>query len=540
MKTATRALSLTTPPAPPSVWRSFLAAFVPLTLLCASVVGAFGVTSMISERRHIADVERGIVMLQSALVGLSARSMVADLMVIAGHERVRGSLGPDSPERAVARDRLGEEFQDFGRAKPIYDQMRLLDALGREVVRVNQGPPVAVVSRAGLQDKGDRYYVQETLALHAHEVYVSPLDLNVEGGVVEVPHRPTLRIGTPVQGARDGAGALVLNVRAQHLLDDLRLVAGAERSQPLLVNTQGFWLLGPSEDDAFGAVLPDRADRRVDVRFADAWEAMSSRPEGQVWADAGLFTWKVIDIAELFCWESAPPAVAGCETGGRRWFLVSWLPRSVLDVKTSAIYAWAVALFVSGEGFLALVCLGWARGRYQQAVAAVALHEAATVDALTGVSTRGHWTELAVQEARRARRYDSPACLLMLDVDEFKHVNDTWGHGFGDQVLIEVARSLRASLRDCDLLGRLGGEEFGVLLPESDVDVGAQVAERLRAAVESCEIVAPTGERLTMTVSVGVAALGPEGDLDGLSGRADRALYSAKGAGRNRVVIAPS
>lgn len=166
------------------------------------------------------------------------------------------------------------------------------------------------------------------------------------------------------------------------------------------------------------------------------------------------------------------------------------------------------------------------------------LLELATTDGLTGLSNRRHFMERGGAELGRARRTGGPVSCLMFDVDHFKKVNDAHGHNVGDEVLRALARTARGSLRDIDLLGRLGGEEFGALLPETGLEEALHVAERLREAVAAMGLT-HAGAPLAVTMSLGVAcAKGQSETLESLLRRADGALYEAKQGGRNRVVAA--
>jgi diguanylate cyclase (GGDEF)-like protein len=163
-----------------------------------------------------------------------------------------------------------------------------------------------------------------------------------------------------------------------------------------------------------------------------------------------------------------------------------------------------------------------------------ALHRLATRDALTQVYNRGYFTERLEAEAVRALRTGQAMALLMIDADEFKSINDRFGHAAGDRVLQLMAQACQASLRPYDLLARFGGEEFVVLLPETTLAQACEVAERVIAAVAALGPATPTGEPLRVTVSVGVAVLAST-DSGGTSllHRADAALYQAKRNGRN-------
>jgi diguanylate cyclase (GGDEF)-like protein/PAS domain S-box-containing protein len=164
------------------------------------------------------------------------------------------------------------------------------------------------------------------------------------------------------------------------------------------------------------------------------------------------------------------------------------------------------------------------------------VHQLAITDALTGIFNRRHLFELASREFERARRFSRPLTLVMCDIDHFKLVNDTYGHLIGDQVLHMVAERFRRNLREVDLLGRYGGEEFVALLTEVDCERGQDVGERLRAAIEAPAF-RVEDQDVFVSISVGVADITDCPNLEILLDRADQALYEAKQAGRNRVGI---
>ena len=167
-----------------------------------------------------------------------------------------------------------------------------------------------------------------------------------------------------------------------------------------------------------------------------------------------------------------------------------------------------------------------------------AAEQAARLDALTQVLGRRGFTEQADNEIQRCMRYQQPLSLLMIDIDHFKVINDTHGHATGDAVLLHFAQLLARELRENDMIGRIGGEEFAVLLPSSNAEQALRVAERMRAAVDQSQIHV-RGQPLHFTASFGVAEFQPqELSLESLMARADAALYEAKRQGRNRVLLA--
>ena len=163
------------------------------------------------------------------------------------------------------------------------------------------------------------------------------------------------------------------------------------------------------------------------------------------------------------------------------------------------------------------------------------LRELATSDPLTGIANRRYFLDQLGEEMYRIDRYGGFAALLMLDLDHFKRINDTWGHAAGDQVLRHFTEQVGGRLRETDLIGRLGGEEFAVLLPETTLESAFSLAERIRRRVSEASVSSEKGE-IHYTVSIGVTEIAPADAIpDDPLVRADEALYRAKADGRNRV-----
>ena len=160
----------------------------------------------------------------------------------------------------------------------------------------------------------------------------------------------------------------------------------------------------------------------------------------------------------------------------------------------------------------------------------------ANVDTLTGALSRRNILSLAEQELARSNRYSLPLMVLMLDLDYFKLINDRYGHAAGDVVLQEFVKTVTGVLRESDLIGRLGGEEFVVLLPNTTPEGGRALAQRIIDSVRDSTVEAG-GQRIPYTVSVGVGCLAGETNFSALLAQADVALYRAKESGRDRLEV---
>ncbi len=178
-----------------------------------------------------------------------------------------------------------------------------------------------------------------------------------------------------------------------------------------------------------------------------------------------------------------------------------------------------------------------ATNRHQLQAANQELQRLSSTDRLTGLFNRGHWEEILRQDYARHRRYAINSALVMCDIDHFKQINDTYGHQAGDRVIQHTANLIRQSIRDSDVAGRYGGEEFVVLLPDTDSQGALVFAERLRQSVEAYEV-QHESHTIRFTISLGIADLGqPSSGHAQLIEWADNALYTSKSGGRNQVTL---
>ncbi len=261
---------------------------------------------------------------------------------------------------------------------------------------------------------------------------------------------------------------------------------------------------------------------------AEAIEAVARERFDVVMADI-----KLKDMTGLeLCWHLRTAQ------GLRHLYLILMIPGSMTDQFHELVEAGA------DEFLRKPLDWKWTAARLLAASRVVAmqrdLERLATTDALTGALNRRRFLERGAEEFTRSRRYERPLSVVMLDIDHFKRVNDTYGHATGDEAIRMTVRCCKSSLRSCDVIGRLGGEEFAVVLPETPPVNAFAAAQRLRELIASSVLpLEPDGE-LRLTVSLGLAWMAaPDRDIEQLLARADAALYRAKHGGRNRVEVEP-
>jgi diguanylate cyclase (GGDEF)-like protein len=198
----------------------------------------------------------------------------------------------------------------------------------------------------------------------------------------------------------------------------------------------------------------------------------------------------------------------------------------------------ALVLYLFSATVAAAIMLVIAAARRQTYLSEKRLLHSARHDSLSGAANRAYLSEVGARQLALARRHQHPLAVTMIDIDHFKRVNDIYGHAVGDDVIRELVRTCKRNLRDSDMFGRFGGEEFVCVMPETDADEALSCAERMRRSIEALQLETARGP-LQFTISTGVAVGGAgSAHWEALLKEADEALYQAKGAGRNRTVLA--
>ncbi|RBW52007.1 diguanylate cyclase domain-containing protein [Marinobacter sp. F3R11] len=549
---------------------------------------------------------------------------------------------------------LQQVFRAQLEQKPIYSQLRFLDSEGMELVRLENSFGHSVTTRdSALQPKGDRYYFINTRELSENEVYVSPLDLNVENGKVDVPYLPMIRLGVRVfDDTGPNRGVVILNMKGQALLDTFRL-SMADTYPAFLLNSDGDVLSGPDKNNEWGFMfgLPPAFKRE----YPQAWLQIAQSDSGYADTQEGLFVFESVRPLQ-----GMNSSVVG---GDYVWKAVSFVPRSSLPTTAIFLNPWVWSLYLAGvvmvlvavfyfqfsrhkrrqlsrekiqqakrfwrissvlgdglivmdkDGLVTYInpeaerILGWGfdevvakKGhqifhvhdgnetncsilnvmntrqlyrskneefrRKDNATIPVTLnaapltsdtgdegvvisfqdfsetkqyqekiHSLAYQDTLTGLPNRRGLEDRLQLAIELSTRHSCYLGLMFLDLDNFKAVNDTYGHDAGDVLLKEIASRLQDCVRETDMVVRMGGDEFIVLLTEvSASENAAIVAEKIIRAVGE-PVVLPEGEA-RVGVSIGiVVARGAGITSEGLMQDADAAMYEAKRAGKNRLVI---
>lgn len=546
-----------------------------------------------------------------------------------------------------------EDYKLFMKSRGIYDQIRWIDEKGMEKVRVdyNKGVPLTVPSDQ-LQNKSERYYFNESIGLNEGDVYFSPLDLNVEHEIIEIPYKPMIRIATPlIDNTGIKKGIFIINYLAQDLIDRFSRNTAISNGSSMLLNKEGYWLKGEIPQDEWGFMF-DHKEKTMKIQNPQVWETIAKNNNGLIIDSTGLWTYDTIyPFARIYQIRSDKEAISADQR--YYWKIVTFVPSAQLykapeerletivwisvlalllaliaslnmaylysrqqktlkslkslQIKTEGIlsavpdivmqldsdgkYIWAnrlgiaffgeevigkdALLYFKGEqnipneleklyveengvrytqswqqrqdGEIRLLAwwqrvledesgkvigqLATARDITEETMMHQEIERMAMIDNLTGIYNRHKFEEVFILESERARRFSLPLSIILIDIDHFKSVNDTYGHDAGDEILKGLALVVQSNIRKIDVFARWGGEEFLILSPGTTKENIRELAEKLRRAVE--EAIFPEIGRVT--ISLGIATFKQKDSFSDLFKRADEGLYIAKSNGRNQV-----
>ncbi|MFC1747860.1 diguanylate cyclase domain-containing protein [Pseudomonadota bacterium] len=520
--------------------RIFLLIFVPVVLLVAILSLVYYLSAEKEYVQHLQQQAKSRIELQIDKFSHEFESIVSDLIVLSAHQQLR--LITDQSE-AANYTALANELLVFSRNKKMYDQVRFLDATGMEIVRVNfnHGNPL-IVPTDQLQSKGGRYYFKDTFSLKKGELFVSPFDLNIEGGAIERPLKPTIRFGLPIFNSRgEKRGVIVLNYLGHRLIEQIETAAYESDASGfgMLLNSDGYFFKGMQDEDEWGFMLPGKEGKTFSRLFPVQWNKIQRELSGQFLDDLGLFTFTtVFPLTEGLKSSSGSPQAFGSSVKMLNadqyyWKIVSFTPHAVIRSMTSQLREVLVIANIL-LGLLAAISL-WLLARaivIRQSVEAEMAHMA-HFDQLTELPNRPMLYDRMGISLATAKRENKQLYIFFLDLDGFKKVNDTLGHEAGDRVLIEVARRLQQCVRETDTVARLGGDEFVLVLTsimdQEDVKI---IATRIISSLSKPILF--NNQPCTVGSSIGIAMYPKDGETqDALLTSADATMYAVKKSGKN-------
>ncbi|RDH84656.1 MAG: hypothetical protein DIZ80_04080 [endosymbiont of Galathealinum brachiosum] len=350
-----------------NIGRRFLLLFILTVAVFVLILGYFYLSEVnkkksVLEANEILQVKLGKQFFEKEL-----ETTVSDLRILSQHNAY-DVIG--TPHNSDIWENLAQEFIVFAHNKPYYDQIRFLDETGREVIRVNSasGSPY-IVAQDQLQDKSQRYYFTDTLRLKQGEIFISPFDLNIEHGKVEVPFKPIIRFATPVlYGPEKKRGVILLNYLGLNLLQALKEPVAGNKDNTMLLNADGYWLHTHLKELEWGFMLEN--DHTIHEHFPEAWKQITNADEGHFYNSNGLFTFVTVYPFLHDAWKSNDETAIALEmkSGENKnkkhyWKIVTHVSSHDLNAAANAIAK--EILLVSAPLFVLLMIGVWWLARAQ-------------------------------------------------------------------------------------------------------------------------------------------------------------------------------
>ncbi|MVF13633.1 PAS domain S-box protein [Ketobacter sp. MCCC 1A13808] len=322
--------------------------FLPLLLIVAVVIGLLyhqeiETLDKLLEKEDISSVELATQVERNALATLGA-----DALYLAGQPNMKSWIEYPS---GLNKSAVIADFQWFQERFPVYDQVRFLNAQGMEEIRLDRvSGQSLVVPQAQLQNKSQRYYFKKIHSLSPGDIYVSPFDLNLERGRIEIPLKPVIRIGTPVfNQSGKFRGSILLNYLGTQILDELRQFSPGDGREIWLLNNKGFWLLGRGPEQEWGFMFPERQQHTMPIAYPQVWEKMQNNFEvGRASQNQDLFTFHRLDI------NSVTPG--GESLKQNHWYVLIFTPKSYIEEKHADVKRNYLYMFALVFGLLLIVC----------------------------------------------------------------------------------------------------------------------------------------------------------------------------------------
>jgi len=390
-------------------------------------------------------------------------------------------------------DTIAKEWMVFSNKRNVYDQIRFIAADGQEKIRIDLKPKGAIrIPAKELQNKADRYYFYEAAALSAGALYVSPLDLNIERGKLETPFKPMIRLGMPVyNSSKKLLGVIVVNYLAKDFLNAFKEYAITSDAKPVLLNANGYYLATNDNVKEWGFMFDHGKKKRFDVAYSDEWTDVQLGVMRQFTKD-GLFTSLPIRVEDILLYGKEIDNMPHPVCCGETWYIVGMLPRNESNpFLYTEDWSFLLSYVVHQPAFVILVLLALLLSfigsqtlqRYQQ------IHYRADFDDLTKAYSREGGMAKLHYLARAAEGMDMIFSLCFVDVNGLKTVNDNLGHAAGDEMIISAVNTVHDKIRQHDYIIRIGGDEFLIVFPFSDVFQAEKVWQRITAALDkiNCE-----------------------------------------------------
>jgi len=401
-----------------------------------------------------------------------------------------------------------------------------MDLEGNEVVNLRRSHSHSLrkVPENKLQNKKHRYYFKKILE-YDDEIYISPIDLNVEDGKIDIPYNPVVRVGRKL---KDNKGIIILNYSVKDILEDileiheeLVIMNYNDKTDIHLLNSEGYYLIYPDEKKEWGWMFKDRSNIKLANESGDLAKETELKERGNLNYNWGMveyynFNYSYVNIEEI--------------EDNTKLTLLSVFSREKIRALRMNLLRKLVIPYIFYLVIIFLISYLYGKAKYNEKKYIEKIEELSIRDSLTKTYNKRYLFDFLKKRIEEKKRYNINFSCIMYDIDNFKQLNDRYGHIEGDETLKRLAKLVKENLRKLDILSRFGGDEFVIVLPNTDAGGAFRVTEKIRYLVEK-------EESLKITITLGVIESREEESLKQILVRIDELLYSGKRRGKNIVSL---
>jgi diguanylate cyclase (GGDEF)-like protein len=403
---------------------------------------------------------------ENEIITIESDKLTRDLIVVLSDLKYLKNAFNDDLLDSSKLDKVANNWKEFSSQRKIYDQIRFIDSSGMEKIRINRSEDASyIVDSNDLQNKCDRYYFEKTIGLNEGDFFISPLDLNIEDGVIEIPYKPVIRLSTPVFD-KDGnkEGIVIINYLASDLISSFRNASNSSLFSISLINTDGYYLSNVDSNKEWGFMVENTQDINFGNYYPDEWKEIINGTK-QIISENGIYFSNKIGLENVYSVEvnSKVHIEKSC------WYVVSFIPRTnantyfftdnkiamVIDIIKTNIVAFILVVILSmGIGVLVFF-----NNRYYSKIRYFSMY-----DSLTKAFNRGYGLDQLEKVVRSDNKKNFPLSLCYIDINGLKQVNDNLGHKEGSRLIKFVVKSVIEVIAEDDFIIRLGGDEFLIVL----------------------------------------------------------------------------
>lgn len=471
--------------------------------------------------------EQRIITLENTILDQEYRMVLEDLKFLQHtYNNVESSDGKTDTVAAI--------WREFSTHRNIYDQIRFIDCSGDEKIRINYKLGKGeIVAENQLQNKADRYYFTDAIDMNEESIFISPLDLNIENGLVEEPYKPVIRIATPLYGDdKQLKGIIILNYLADHMLEKFRNMGTNSVGEIALLNSEGYWLSSENPDLEYRFMFADSKDQNYAKLYPKEWDDILKGNSEMVTSN-GLFIASKVALKARITMDAGYTDENKIEMRTGNWYIVS----SVLRDDAHQMYfaddnqVIMRAVFKQNSLYFLLimsisVLIAYLISLNRKAYLTIKYYS--EYDALTKTFNRRAGLEKlrGLVPLDERRKFNLSLCFL--DVNGLKTVNDNLGHKYGDELILSAVQGIKDQIRKKDFIIRFGGDEFVVVLYGSNLEDAEMIWQRIVTGYENINLVE---KRLyNLSVSHGIVEVTNESaeEIEELIKRADEKMYEEK------------